>query len=1044
MNDSKRKNINNIFSVYQQKLESLPSHLSDIYYEFEIRFMEKMIDALVYDRIFKSLKKHGFNVEKSEYLLRIQPKMDSKQLPRVELGNLSKIQEYCLSEKYPSSAKCVMKQSLLPDRKPVYNNEYMFRMSVQEERTLHRDNNGVRALQDNWIKLKKGFRYLYRTTLTHELFPHIEIHMSMVRSTKDNADSTYFSKSNVLNQPQHFEVEVECANINQDNIKKIAKEELLLNLKKVIKYILGGVQNTPFPVPFPQLKSIYHEYNDLCKSINNIRESKVPIDPYFIGPSSVTLQKENLITLKDVPNHVCIETGFCVTDKADGDRKLLYINKDKKAYFIDSNLRVSYTGVTFKEISVANTLIDGEHITKDKYNTSIDLFAAFDIYSFNGKDTRQHPFIEDRKFKQDEGKIQSRYEILQHCIHQLNDKEFATYDGSSHHLQIRFKEFIGSYNIFDSCKTILSILKTYDYETDGLIISPKYDEVPRNLRKYTWNKSFKWKPAEFNTIDFLMRVKKTNQGEKEVKTKEYKGQLVEYYEVELYTGYNDTTHMTMQEKLLYDKWQRYHNSKNKMYPKRFEPTNPSQKDAHLCHIHLRKDRNDNYVMHSIEKDIIEDDSVVEFRYVKNDDDKYENWQPLRLRYDKTSAYKTKKSNYGNAFHVANNNWHSIHDPVTEDMIQGIYRIKPEDIDLDDDTYYNNGQKKSATTALRKFHNQYVKKILIEVVTKQGDDLIDLAVGKAGDLPKWISNKLHGVLGIDIFNDNINNSANGACKRYIQSLEKNKNIPICMFVQGDTSKLIETGEFAEGLDTRSHHIVKALMGSSNHDKSSYQEAFLRNNANMFRKKFDVCSIQFAFHYMFENRESLHYFLSNVSKYTKVGGYFIGTCYDGKKIFEYLKKTKKNEKRFLEKDGSIIWHIGKKYDESKMEDDSSCLGMKISVYQESINREFDEYLVNFDYLKKIMNDYGFALATDVKIPAIDNFGSLYDNMMQEKGTVYQEAKTMSPEEKEISFFNNYFIFKKQQDIVRSIYDRKDFERLDLSIGVPEKLDETIVLN
>jgi hypothetical protein len=120
------------------------------------------------------------------------------------------------------------------------------------------------------------------------------------------------------------------------------------------------------------------------------------------------------------------------------------------------------------------------------------------------------------------------------------------------------------------------------------------------------------------------------------------------------------------------------------------------------------------------------------------------------------------------------------------------------------------------------------------------------------------------------------------------------------------------------------------------------------------------------------------------------------------------------------------------------------MKISVYQESINKEFDEYLVNFDYLKKIMNDYGFALATDVKIPAIDNFGSLYDNMMQEKGTMYQEAKTMSPEEKEISFFNNYFIFKKQQDIVRSIYDRKDFERIDLSIGVPEKLDETIVLN
>ena len=83
--------------------------------------------------------------------------------------------------------------------------------------------------------------------------------------------------------------------------------------------------------------------------------------------------------------------------------------------------------------------------------------------------------------------------------------------------------------------------------------------------------------------------------------------------------------------------------------------------------------------------------------------------------------------------------------------------------------------------MRKFHNLYVKSKLIEAVSKKGNNLIDLAVGKGGDLSKWIHNRLNGVLGIDISKDNINNPTNGACARYIQELDRNKNIPICMFV-----------------------------------------------------------------------------------------------------------------------------------------------------------------------------------------------------------------------------------------------------------------------
>ena len=62
-----------------------------------------------------------------------------------------------------------------------------------------------------------------------------------------------------------------------------------------------------------------------------------------------------------------------------------------------------------------------------------------------------------------------------------------------------------------------------------------------------------------------------------------------------------------------------------------------------------------------------------------------------------------------------------------------------------------------------------------------------------------------------------------------------------------------------------------------------------NYGVASEGFDICSIQFAIHYMFENQETLHNFLRNVSEVTKEGGYFIGTCYNGQNIFNEFIKT-----------------------------------------------------------------------------------------------------------------------------------------------------------
>ena len=70
---------------------------------------------------------------------------------------------------------------------------------------------------------------------------------------------------------------------------------------------------------------------------------------------------------------------------------------------------------------------------------------------------------------------------------------------------------------------------------------------------------------------------------------------------------------------------------------------------------------------------------------------------------------------------------------------------------DDDVYYNKVSGASQTKGLRDFHNLFVKKLLVTGVAKRGDTLIDLAVGKGGDISKWIAAKLKFVFGIDIAN-----------------------------------------------------------------------------------------------------------------------------------------------------------------------------------------------------------------------------------------------------------------------------------------------------
>ena len=141
---------------------------------------------------------------------------------------------------------------------------------------------------------------------------------------------------------------------------------------------------------------------------------------------------------------------------------------------------------------------------------------------------------------------------------------------------------------------------------------------------------------------------------------------------------------------------------------------------------------------------------------------------------------------------------------------------------------------------------------------------------------------------------------------------------------------------------------------------------------------------------------------------------------------LKEKKKGEGIIYHNGNHKIFEIVKDYDKEELNDDVSCLNYPIKVFQETINKSFVEYLVNFDYFIRVMENFGFVPVPDdevdeLKLPSpIGHFGSLHNYLVKEvelktinKSSIGQSL-TMSYYEKKISFLNKYFVFKKVRNV------------------------------
>jgi hypothetical protein len=241
------------------------------------------------------------------------------------------------------------------------------------------------------------------------------------------------------------------------------------------------------------------------------------------------------------------------------------------------------------------------------------------------------------------------------------------------------------------------------------------------------------------------------------------------------------------------------------------------------------------------------------------------------------------------------------------------------------------------------------------------------------------------------------------------------------------------------------ITKAVFGTGTKDEEKLGKGVFRQFGKG-QEGFHISSCQFAIHYFFESMDTFQGFLRNITECTKLGGYFIGTCYDGKLVFNLLKNKLAGESIQIVENGKKIWEITKGYERNILEDNSNCIGLKIDVFQESINQTISEYLVNFDYLNRIMEDYGFKIIDNVEAKNLGLpegsglFSELYMIMMEDikrnkykfrENNEYGEAANMNAFEKKISFLNRYFIYKKirnvnSEKIEIDLEDETDYEK------------------
>lgn len=913
---------------------------------------------------------------------------------RITIDGNENIKQYCMTSIIPTKSIMIVK-----NKQDSHNlSDYYYKINLKSEKSVDNDKKLpiIQSIGDE----PKIFRYKKRFSFDTNDF---RVDMTVVKSNYNKALN--FIDSNVINADEKYEIEVEFKNTE-------ATKEMVNKMLKIMYTILKIIFNTKIVVKNSDSKAILNSYLKLVnkefydKNTDNesfdistvLKLIYSSPNKYFLTYQPVTLELDNINSEDVIQNDSILksEANYAVTEKADGERYLLFVSPNEKVYLMNNRLHIIDIGLKSK---LTNTLIDGELVRYDKNGKELNTFMAFDIYFENKKDVRELPFYSDDKNEL------SRYKKLKVIVKDLFKKDgFYKIDVKTFYTKNKNLKTNQSFEydtiLESSYENILkNELTKFSYHIDGLIYQPtklavgalfENEKVAYNNFGGTWSKVYKWKPPDENTIDMKINFSLNKKTEID--------QLVKCS----LSVYDNTKKRNLDPiKILNGKF-------------KFDNDNDSNiSEFTTCILPLVQNKIMTY-----DGDIVKNGDVVEFSY---DDSKKEGrrWIPYRIRKDKTELYKKTKRIEGtaNSMTTALNIWKSIKNPVTKEMISGMRKVTNEQANYDTDIYSMRriDRYRIQIKPMMDFHNVFVKnKFLIQRFKSDKKSLFDIGCGKNGDMDKYID-KSHKkgynlVVGADQSFDSIYGAADSAWARYLSKLTDpkykiyQKNNPM-VFVQLDGTKLWNDDYFKTISNDKLRFITQVLWNSKvPKNVPEYKTQFVKDYLGRVKEGFDVVNCQFAIHYFFQNETTLNNFCQNLNSIIKKGGYFIGTTFDGSRI-DNMFDSHNSDMKLGKKNESVLWMIKKKYSNTEPK-----LGRKIDVYVESINKVTEEYIVYFDVLVEKLKEFNIlqlSIKEQEEMGLTSSYGS-FDSIYYANEKNLNEP--MDEVMQEYSFLNNWFIFKK----------------------------------
>ena len=468
----------------------------------------------------------------------------------------------------------------------------------------------------------------------------------------------------------------------------------------------------------------------------------------------------------------------------------------------------------------------------------------------------------------------------------------------------------------------------FPYQIDGIILTPIDESVPSTT---TWSTQYKWKPHTESTIDVMVDCSKG----------------CHTYISSLYTSTQMMDHM-----LEGEQQQATPSAKNSTHLINCYPEHglDTVHAAHICdlfHPSWNRVHGESSMVQQFFPRVYPFGMVVECAIDLVEQSTYTyKLVPVRIRWEKTLSHrKSKTISYRPNFHATTN---SIVYPI----------IFPNHTTI---AYYERTKTRKERVLRNTFlHHNAIKhsKCLSPCIDKNTDLIVDVGIGQAGDLMKWISSVKESkstkvtipIIGFDVSYRNLFDTNACALMRWSQLDRNIKEVHPLLLIEADANQSWKKKDTFHPL--YQSQIMRILHNTGKRSQTAMEKKWVQSIQSATQP---LISCQFALHYFCQSKKTLRQFVRNISHFAKSGCYFSTSFLDGTSLMDMIHS---NETESLVVPGVYSFRPRTQTNASGATPQPT-FGSVIDVFIESIGTEHPEYITYLDLILPIFEEHGWRL-------------------------------------------------------------------------------------